>query len=128
MPSVPTFAMKGIEQLKSTFSRRTAKLAGRNPSKVTGVTVGYDAYYAIYVHENLKAFHANGQAKFLVNALMAKRAEGLKRVKQMLAANLTIGQALYAFGKMVEIESRKRVPVKTGALRASAFTRLEKKT
>ena len=38
---------------------------GKNPS----VVVGFEEEYAIYVHENLEAYHDNGQAKFLEQPL-----------------------------------------------------------
>lgn len=123
-PIVPTYQMKGVQRLQQTISRRLMNIHGKQQSDVVGVVVGYDAYYAIYVHENLQAYHANGEAKFLVRALAAKKGEGLKRVAEQLKKGRSIGQALYAFGEMVRIESQKRVPVKTGALRASAKTQL----
>ncbi len=36
----------------------------------TKVSVGFSAYYALYVHENLEARHSNGTAKFLEKAVL----------------------------------------------------------
>jgi hypothetical protein len=44
----------------SGYTRRSAELE---------VEVGYQASYAVFVHENLEAKHTNGQAKFLEQPL-----------------------------------------------------------
>lgn len=46
----------------------------QNPDKPE-VAVGTTASYGIYVHENLEAYHHNGQAKFLATAIINKRKE-----------------------------------------------------
>jgi hypothetical protein len=45
--------------------------------EVGGPAGGVDVGYAIYVHENLEAFHKVGQAKFLESAHM-ERSKGLR--------------------------------------------------
>lgn len=40
-----------------------------------GAVIGYTAAYAPYVHENLDAHHAVGQARFLATALVKKAKE-----------------------------------------------------
>ena len=45
------------------------------------VDVGYTAAYAVFVHEDLEAKHTNGEAKFLENAIKAKKAEMLAAIK-----------------------------------------------
>jgi hypothetical protein len=42
--------------------------------------IGYEAPYAVYVHEILWYNHPNGEAKFLENAWMAKRLEFLDKL------------------------------------------------
>lgn len=44
------------------------------------VEVGFGATYGIYVHENLNAYHDNGEAKFLENAATEKADEVIKAV------------------------------------------------
>lgn len=44
------------------------------------VVVGFGAAYAIYVHEDLNAFHDDGEAKFLENAVTAKGQEVLEAI------------------------------------------------
>lgn len=41
----------------------------------TEISVGYTVNYAIYVHENLTAFHHVGQAKFLEEPIRTKQRE-----------------------------------------------------
>lgn len=52
----------------SAFTRK----AHDNPK---AVVVGFGASYAIYVHEDLQAFHDDGEAKYLENAIVAKQSE-----------------------------------------------------
>ena len=47
-----------------------------------GVIVGYTAFYAIYVHENLAASHDTGQAKFLEESISKNRKEIIRIVKK----------------------------------------------
>ena len=47
--------------------------------------VGTTAEYAIYVHEDLEANHKVGEAKFLENAIEAKRNEVAKVIKNQLS-------------------------------------------
>lgn len=56
----------------SGFVRKQGKL---------GVTIGFSAAYAIYVHENLEAHHDTGQAKFLESALRDNRAAILRIIE-----------------------------------------------
>lgn len=51
------------------------------------VHIGTNVEYAIFVHENLDAYHAIGQAKFLEDAL----AEQEKTVRQLITKALTEG-------------------------------------
>jgi len=90
------------------------------------VIVGYTAQYAIYVHENLEANHPNGgQAKYLEQPAREMQAELAQIVKDRLNRGQTLEQALYVAGLKLQGESQKLVPVDTGNLRASAFTRIK---
>ncbi len=89
------------------------------------VLVGYTASYAIYVHENLEAYHEVGQAKFLEEPARTLRPEIVSIIDQALQAGQSMGDALLLAGLRLQAESQLLCPVDTGNLRASAFTRLE---
>jgi hypothetical protein len=48
------------------------------------VEVGYEAYYAIYVHERLELHHPKGQAKFLERAFLEAEKEYVAEVTKMI--------------------------------------------
>jgi len=51
------------------------------------VTISFgvpDPYYAIYVHENLEAFHKTGQAKFLESTLLESAPYMAKRIARRI--------------------------------------------
>jgi hypothetical protein len=50
----------------------------------TSIELGYDMPYAIYVHEDLEAFHPVGEAKYLESVLN----ESARHMKDRLAARL----------------------------------------
>lgn len=52
----------------------------KSPDDKEAVEVGFGAAYAVYVHENLNAFHDNGEAKYLENAATSKREEVLQAI------------------------------------------------
>ena len=86
--------------------------------------VGYTQAYAVYVHERLDVNHPNGgQAKFLEEPARALKKEYGRIVKAMVGAGKTVAQAVLACALRLQAESQKLVPVDTGALRASAFTK-----
>jgi hypothetical protein len=89
------------------------------------VAVGYTAAYAIYVHENLESSHAVGQAKFLEEpARKLMRILG-ELIRDSMKAGLSLVEAMLGAGLRLQRESQQLCPVDTGALKASAFTRLE---
>lgn len=47
-----------------------------------GVELGYTANYAVYVHENLEAFHDDGEAKFLESVIIENADLIVEIVKQ----------------------------------------------
>jgi preprotein translocase subunit Sec61beta len=55
----------------------------------TTVTVGFGAYYAVFVHENPNAKHPIGEYKFLERAMEAKSAEVLELVERKTKAALS---------------------------------------
>lgn len=57
----------------SGYTRKAGKLA---------VEVGFTAFYAVYVHENLDARHPVGEAKFLQNAVSANEGRILEIIQR----------------------------------------------
>lgn len=91
------------------------------------VAVGYEAAYALRVHEDLEAYHPNGQAKYLEQP--ARELSGSGELAAIVRAakkrGATTEQALLLAGLRLQRDSQELVPVDTGNLRASAFTRVE---
>jgi hypothetical protein len=87
--------------------------------------VGYSAPYALFVHEDMEKKHAEGQAKFLTQPAKAHARELGLMVRMDLQAGKPLGQALLRMARQLMDYSVKLVPVATGALKASAFVRLE---
>lgn len=104
------------------------KVIGDNPSPE--VTVGYTQNYALYVHENLqlseteKNKKAGRGAKYLEEPYRMYQTQMVRMVKDALKNKVPLAKALLKAGLFLQRESQKRVPIDTGALRASAFTRL----
>jgi len=88
------------------------------------VLVGYTQKYAIFVHENMNAYHEAGkQAKFLERPARANRQAYVKLIaKFMQQGNVPFQKALLMVGMRLQRDSQMIVPIDTGALRASAFT------
>jgi hypothetical protein len=115
----------GLKQLTQQIQLRIqqAKKAGVKAA----VAVGYTQYYAIYVHENLTANHPNGgQAKYLEIPFRQLSAQAAQFLTDAMSKGVSLPDALMLLGLQLQRESQQLVPVDTGALRASAFTRLEK--
>lgn len=94
---------------------------GVNPS----VIVGYTQNYAVYVHENMESHHPVGQAKFLEQPARQEGDVLGDIVNQGMRAGRTLAQSLVLAGLRLQRDSQLLVPVDTGALKGSAFTRLE---
>ena len=109
------------------------RILAMDARKKPRVVVGYQAPYAVYVHENLEAFHSNGQAKYLETVLREHKSAVIntftatyKRVSRNQPPMVATRAGLLAAGLFVQAESQRLVPVRTGFLKRSAFTRLEK--
>ncbi len=96
----------------------------KNGKKVS-VIVGYTQDYAIHVHEDLEAFHRVGQAKYLEQPAREMEQELGQIVRDQIKAGRTLTQALLIAGLTLQRASQKLVPVDTGALKGSAFTRVK---
>ena len=116
MPNVQ-IQITGMDKLESALNTESKK------HKNETVVVGYTANYAVFVHENLEARHNNGQAKFLEQP--AKTLPLGKIIHEVIKKGGTILQGLLTAGMRLQRESQKLVPVDTGNLKASAFTRKE---
>lgn len=114
-----------IDKVMAALRKKHAE--SRRDGDATAV-VGYTAAYALYVHENLEARHKEGkQAKFLEQPARELSNSGeLKRIiRTMIGSGKTLAQALLSAALRIQRESQKIVPVLTGNLKGSAFTRLE---
>jgi hypothetical protein len=98
----------------------------KHKHKFEPVVVGYTQNYAVWVHENLEAYHETGQAKFLEAPMRRLQDELASEIRSEVAKSGNLQKALLKAGLRLQRESQKLVPVLTGALRASAFTCKEK--
>lgn len=89
------------------------------------VIVGFSQTYALVVHEDLEAHHNVGQAKYLESAFDDMRAELITMIKDGLGKKMNAEKVCLKAGLALQREAQLRVPVDTGALKASAFTALE---
>lgn len=117
-------AVLGVKKLISQLRDKAAKV--KKDSHGVSVVVGYTANYAIWVHENRNAYHKVGRAGFLLDVFREIIREIATTVSTALQQGKTMAQALLAGGLLLQRMSQKNVPVLTGNLKNSAFTRLEK--
>jgi CRISPR/Cas system-associated exonuclease Cas4 (RecB family) len=114
-----------IEGVSRVIEALEARIAQAIKSSKASVTVGYTQNYAIFVHEDLVAHHTVGQAKFLEQPARMHQDKFRKIVEDSLRRKLTMSQALLLAGLALQRESQLLVPIDTGALKASAFTRVD---
>jgi IS1 family transposase len=115
--------IEGVNQVMQKLAALKKSAAEGNQS----VVVGYTQKYALYVHEDLNARHAPGkQAKYLEDPARRLRHELAAIVQKVYLKTRSIAQSLLMAGLRLQRESQMIVPVDTSALRASAFTALEK--
>lgn len=83
-----------------------------------GVVIGHAMPYSMLVHETHKH-----QAKFLENAYREELNSGRARatVREEYKKHKNLQKALFKVGNNIKVTSQANTPVKTGALRASAF-------
>lgn len=112
--------LKGKEKLKQQLKQRSLK-----GKKQLTVRFGYAAQYAIYVHEDLNAFHPIGNAKFLEGPLRRYRAQMAKIIKEKLLQKRSLEDALTAALEYLREKSQDEVPIDTGFLHDSWFARVE---
>jgi hypothetical protein len=89
------------------------------------VVVGYTTKYAVYVHENMESHHTVGQAKYLEQPAREMADELGTIVAKAAKRGLPLDTGLLLAGLKLQAASQKLVPVDTGNLKGSAFTRKE---
>lgn len=115
-------AVEGLASLVANLRKRAAK-ARKDDAAV--VAVGYTAEYGIYVHENLQAYHKVGQAKFLEQPARENAKEYGQAARSVVQKGGSLADGLLVAGLRLQRDSQELVPIDTGNLKASAFTRLE---
>lgn len=118
-----------IENLKQAqrFLRQKAAQYG-GPTRKNSVIVGYTANYALKVHEDMNAKHKKGKtAKYLERPTreLSNGGEIKRIVDTAVGRGVSLEDALLLAGLRIQRESQKIVPVDTGNLKGSAFTRKE---
>lgn len=114
--------VEGVKRVQAILQARASK-AGEETSK--SVIVGYTQSYALYVHENLEAHHSVGQAKFLEQPAREEADKIGGIVRTALTKGASVSDALLLGGLYLQRASQQLVPVDTGALKSSAFTRFD---
>lgn len=118
--------MAVIQNLERLVSKLRAKATQANKDANASVVVGFTQSYGIYVHENLEAVHPVGQAKFLEQPFREMRNVLYRIVSEAVRHGKTMAQGLLLAGLRLQREAQKLCPVDTGALKGSAFTRVER--
>jgi hypothetical protein len=117
--------MAKIEGMNSLIEK--LKKMGDDDRFNVSVVVGYTQSYAITVHEDLEAKHRPGkQAKYLEGPAREKAKEIADIIFSNYRKTKDAAKALLVGGLYLQRESQKVVPVDTSALRASAFTALDR--
>lgn len=113
--------IEGVPQLLAQMKELSRDKRYRSAS----VIVGFTQAYALHVHEDLEAHHPVGKAKFLEDPFrrLAREIPGI--VNQVFRQGKSLAEGLLIAGLRVQRESQLETPVDTGALKASAFTKLE---
>lgn len=130
-------SIRGLDKLVQQLRDRAARASTETRAEVT---VGYNAAYAIWVHENLEMKHSGEPRpsglgvywgpsltgpKFLENPARELRKELADIILQAVQNKVPLPKALLLAGLRLQADSQRRVPVEYGNLRGSAFTRLE---
>lgn len=113
-----------IEGMAKFLSAIDDKIAEVGKDAKPAVAVGYSADYAIFVHEDLKAYHPNGQAKFLENAIKENETELARFLEERIQKGDTLSKALFYLGDKLGRKSDAKVPVDTGFLKKSRYVKV----
>lgn len=138
--------VRNLQRLMAKLDRKVAQAI--TDSEVSAV-VGFTAAYALYVHENMEIWppgmrlrgqprpkgrgyfwdpQGKAQPKFLEQPARQLAGNGTlgSIIVQVLRSGKTVAMALLTAGLRLQREAMELVPVDTGNLRASAFTRIER--
>jgi len=109
------------------LERRFNRL-GRRHDKFAGLSVTYTAFYAVWVHENLEAFHpGGGQAKYLEQPAREFRPDMIRIVRQVMSRRGgTLRQGLSRAGQFLLRKSKQIVPIDTGFLFSSGTVKVNR--
>lgn len=117
-------AESGVDVIE--FNKDLKTITAPVEKGIFSVIVGYTQNYAIYVHEDLNATHASGkQAKYLEEPLIKHAATLMDLIQETFSKTGDVESSLLLAGLRLQRESQLIVPIDTGALRGSAFTRKE---
>lgn len=116
-----TASITGVDAVTALLKAESRKwLVWTNRSNVE---VGYSAYYAVYVHEDLRANHTNGQAKFLEDAVKFFGSDLVLQVENEVRKGTSLDLAVFRAAADLLAASKTIVPVRTGFLRDSGYVR-----
>jgi hypothetical protein len=134
------FQVKGADRLIAKLKQLQVKAKQSTKDRIV---VGYEAYYAVYVHESVEMklqgvprpsgigryWDPQGQAeaKFLERAVRSLTYSGeLSRIVVKVAKSTkSVSRALLSAGVAIRNEAQRRTPVETGYLKNSAYARVE---
>jgi hypothetical protein len=124
--------VEGVFAVQKALQECLKRVDSGQGQKGESVIVGYTANYALFVHENLEANHKAGkQAKFLETPARVMNSSGQlamiirRAMKNMRGSGPSLQDALLLAGLAIQRASQQIVPIDTGNLRGSAFTRKE---
>ena len=134
--------VEGVPKLIKALNHYVNRLVGQDKDKT--VVVGFTAAYALYVHENMemklkgksrrkpgKGYYWDPQGiagpKFLERPAreLSNSGELGRILTSVVKGGKTVLQGLLVCGMRILREAQQRVPVDTGNLKASGFTRVE---
>ena len=116
--------MPKVERIKTV----KAKLRSMADDYDFEVVTGYTANYALFVHEMVEIPHKVGQAKFLEQPARELSNDGTLRniIRKAVRSGQSLPTGATLAALRIQRESQQLVPVDTGNLKGSAFTRREK--
>lgn len=115
--------VRGVTKVLSSLEKR--HLNGK--VKLEGV-VGYSAPHALSVHEDLEAYHDDGQAKFLEQPARELRPQLTGTVTNSVKKRRNLEEGIREACELLLSMSQKLVPVDTGELRDSGFVEIREIT
>jgi len=112
--------VEGVSRILAKLKSLENRFGGKSGASVI---TGYTKSYALIVHERKTT--RSGQPKYLEQPARELSEEFGKITTNAIKSGATAEQALKLAALRLQRESQKLVPVKTGDLKGSAFTRVE---